>query len=527
VKKEYDFLVVGSGLAGLSFALKVADYGKVAILTKTDLMETNTSYAQGGIAAVTYEPDNYEKHIQDTLIAGDGLCNEEVVRMVIKEAPDQINELINWGTNFDKENDGKFDLAREGGHSEYRILHHKDDTGFEIQRALTEKVRKHLNIDIFEHFFAVDVITQHHLGKLVKRKHTNIECYGVYALDIKHQRMITFLSRVTLIATGGTGNLYSTTTNPVIATGDGIAMVYRAKGRVENMEFVQFHPTSLYNPNERPSFLISEAVRGFGGILKTIDGEEFMHKYDERGSLAPRDIVARAIDHEMKIRGEDYVYLDCRHLDASKLIDHFPNIYEKCKSIGIDITTDMVPVVPAAHYQCGGIKVDTNGRTWINRLYAAGETTCTGLHGANRLASNSLLEAIVYADHAAKDALLCFKGYSINNEIPKWNDIGVRHPEEMVLITQNYKELQQIFSVYVGIVRSDLRLNRALHRLEIIFKETEELYRKSTLSVKLCELRNLINVGYLIIKLAMHRDESRGLHYNIDFPPANGINLEV
>lgn len=527
MKKEYDFLVVGSGLAGLSFALKVAGQGKVAILSKTKLEETNTTYAQGGIAAVTYEPDNYEKHVQDTLIAGDGLCDEEVVRLVVSEAPAQIKELINWGTIFDKEKDGKFDLAREGGHSEHRILHHKDATGFEIQRALSEQVKKHPNIDIFEHFFAIDVITQHHLGKLVKRRHTNIECYGVYALDIKHQKIYSFLSRVTIIATGGTGNVYSTTTNPVIATGDGIAMVYRAKGRVENMEFVQFHPTSLYNPSEKPSFLITEAMRGFGGILKTVDGNEFMHKYDKRGSLAPRDIVARAIDHEMKIRGDDYVYLDCRHLDAERLIDHFPNIYEKCKSIGIDITKDMIPVLPAAHYQCGGIQVDMNGRTWINRLYAAGETTCTGLHGANRLASNSLLEAIVYADRAAKDALQYFKNYAINNEIPRWNDSGVRHPEEMVLITQNYKELQQIFSVYVGIVRSDLRLNRALQRLEIIFKETEELYRKSTLSVQLCELRNLINVGYLILKAAMHRDESRGLHYNIDVPPDSSMNLEI
>jgi L-aspartate oxidase len=527
LKKEYDFLVIGSGLAGLSFALKVANQGNVAILTKTKLEETNTSYAQGGIAAVTYEPDNYEKHIQDTLIAGDGLCNEEVVRMVVSEAPAQIKELINWGTNFDKEKNGKFDLAKEGGHSEHRILHHKDTTGFEIQRALSEKVKKHPNIDIYEYYFAIDVITQHHLGKLVKRRHTNIECYGVYALDIKHQKIYSFLSHVTMIATGGIGNVYSTTTNPVIATGDGIAMVYRAKGRVENMEFVQFHPTSLYNPREKPSFLITEAMRGFGGILKTIDGKEFMQNYDKRGSLAPRDIVARAIDHEMKIRGDDYVYLDCRHLDAEKLIDHFPNIYEKCKSIGINITKDMIPVLPCAHFECGGIQVDINGRTWIHRLYAAGETTCTGLHGANRLASNSLLEAIVYADRAAKDAVQCFNSFAINAEIPKWNDSGVRHPEEMVLITQNYKELQQIFSVYVGIVRSDLRLNRALHRLEIIFKETEELYRKSTLSVQLCELRNLINVGYLILKAAMHRDESRGLHYNIDVPPDSSMNLEI
>jgi len=527
MKKQFDFLVVGSGLAGLSFALKVADKGRVAILTKTVLENTNTSYAQGGIAAVTYKPDNYEKHIEDTLIAGDGLCNEEVVRMVVSEAPAQIRELINWGINFDKEKDGKFDLAREGGHSEHRILHHKDDTGSEIQRALIERIHQHPNIEVFEHFFALDIITQHHLGVLVKWRYTNIECYGVYALDIKQKQIVKFLSRVTFMATGGTGNLYSTTTNPEIATGDGIAMVYRAKGTVENMEFVQFHPTSLYNPNERPSFLISEAMRGFGGMLKTIDGIEFMHKYDKRGSLAPRDIVARAIDHEMKLRGDDYVYLDCRHIDAKKLVEHFPNINEKCRSLGIDITRDYIPVVPAAHYLCGGIKVDMEGCTVINRLYAAGETSSTGLHGANRLASNSLIEAIVYADKAAQHAMAHFKEYGLNEQIPDWNDHGVRHTEEMVLITQSYKEVQQIFSVYVGIVRSNLRLKRSLDRLETIYHETERLYQKSTLTVQLCELRNLINVGYLIIKAAMRREESRGLHYNIDYPLKEGVQISI
>ncbi len=525
MKKLYDFLIIGSGLAGLSFALKVANKGKVAVLTKTDIHETNTSYAQGGIAAVTYKPDNYEKHIQDTLKAGDGLCNEEVVRMVVNEAPAQINELINWGTNFDREKNGKFDLAREGGHSESRILHHKDDTGKEIQRALVERVKQHPNIDVYEHFFALDIITQHHLGVLVKWRYTNIECYGVYALDIRKQKIVKFLSRITMMSSGGTGNLYSTTTNPAIATGDGIAMVYRAKGTVENMEFVQFHPTSLYNPNERPSFLITEAMRGHGGILRTIDGREFMHKYDEQRSLAPRDIVARAIDLEMKLRGDDYVYLDCRHLNAKDLVKHFPNINDKCKSLGIDITKDYIPVVPAAHYLCGGIKVDTDGCTVINRLYAAGETASTGLHGANRLASNSLLEAVVYAHKAAKHAFTHFKKYEFNKQIPDWNDHGVRHPEEMVLITQSYKEVQQIFSVYVGIVRSNLRLKRSLDRLETIFHETERLYQKSILSVQLCELRNLINVGYLIIKSAMHREENRGLHYNIDYPPTDEVKI--
>jgi len=525
VKKYYDFLIVGSGLAGLSFALKVAHKGKVAIITKSNLNETNTSYAQGGIAAVTYAPDNFNKHVEDTLIAGDELCNKEIVEMVVSEGPKQIKELINWGTEFDKEKDGKYELAKEGGHSENRIFHHKDSTGAEIQRALSEKIRNNKNIDVFENFFAVDIITQHHFGKLVKRRHTNIECYGIYAFDISSGKVITFLSKVTLMATGGTGNLYSTTTNPPIATGDGIAMVYRAKGTVENMEFVQFHPTSLYNPGEKPSFLITEAMRGFGGVLKAQDGSAFMSKYDERGSLAPRDIVARAIDNEMKVRGDDFVYLDCTHLHDKKLIEHFPMINEKCLKLGIDITKDMIPVVPSAHYLCGGIKVSANGQTWINRLYAAGETASTGLHGANRLASNSLIEAIVFADKAAKHALENFEKYSFSSIVPEWNDRGVSHPEELVLITQNYKELQQIFSAYVGIVRSNIRLKRAIDRLEIIYNETEELYRKSTLSVKLCELRNLINVGYLIIKMAMKREESRGLHYNIDYPPENGLTI--
>ncbi len=524
MKHHTDFLVIGSGLAGLSFALKVAEHGKVVVLTKSELPETNTSYAQGGIAAVTYDPDNYEKHVEDTLVAGDGLCKEEVVRMVVKEAPGQINHLIAWGTQFDKNEAGKFDLAREGGHSEHRILHYKDKTGYEIQRALDKAVKKHPNITILEHHFAVDLITQHHQGQLVKRHHTDIECYGAYVFNLKTNDVITILAKSTLVATGGIGNLYHVTTNPLIATGDGIAMVYRAKGVIENMEFVQFHPTSLHNPNERPSFLITEALRGHGAILKNTKGEEFMQKYDNRGSLAPRDIVARAIDNEMKSAGNDFVYLDATHLDPEDLKTHFPNIYDKCLSLDIDITRDMIPVVPAAHYVCGGIKTDMNGRTWINRLYAAGEVSSTGLHGANRLASNSLLEAIVYAEKAASDAIKNTTSLDVLKGIPDWNETGTAHPEEMVLITQNYKEMQQIFSYYVGIVRSNLRLKRALDRLEIIYLETEELYKKSKLSLKLCELRNLINVGYLVIKMAQQRNESRGLHYNVDYPGKNIFN---
>lgn len=354
---------------------------------------------------------------------------------------------------------------------------------------------------------------------MVKRSNNDIECFGAYILNLEKHKIETILSRVTVIATGGIGNLYHTTTNPVIATGDGIAMVYRAKGAVENMEFVQFHPTSLFQPGQRPSFLITEAMRGFGGVLKTIDGKEFMYKYDPRGSLAPRDIVSRAIDNEMKNRGEDHVYLDCRHLNPDDLIDHFPNIYDKCKSIGIDITRDMIPVVPAAHFMCGGIKVDQYAQSSIKRLYAIGECSYTGLHGANRLASNSLLEGIVYADRASKHSLQNYCEYSFQDGIPEWNDEGTTHPEEMVLITQNYKEVQQIMSNYVGIVRSDLRLQRAMARLEIIYTETEELYKKSVLSQKLCELRNLINVGYLVIKFAQARKQSVGLHYTIDHLP--------
>jgi L-aspartate oxidase len=517
MEKKVDFLVLGTGLAGLSFALKVAEHGTVCIVTKTKLMETNTRYAQGGIAAVTYQPDSYEKHIQDTLIAGDGLCDETVVRMVVNEAPAQIEELIQWGARFDRNPSGEFDLAREGGHSEKRILHHKDNTGEEIQRALSEEVRKHKNIEILEEHFAIELITQHHLGKLVRRYYQDIECYGAYLLNLKDHSIFKVLSKVTLLATGGAGNIYTNTTNPPIATGDGVAMVYRAKGIIDNMEFVQFHPTSLYNPGERPSFLITEALRGHGAILKTQDGIEFMHKYDERGSLAPRDIVARAIDNEMKISGQDYVYLDATHLESEDLKSHFPNIYAKCLELGIDITKDRIPVVPSAHYMCGGIKVDMNGKSWINRLYAAGETASTGLHGANRLASNSLLEAVVYADRAASDAINSFTNYSWQENVPVWNDEGTTYTEEMILITQNLRELQQIMSNYVGIVRSQLRLERALVRLEILFKETEDLFKRSKVSKEICELRNLINVGYLVIKMAQARRESIGLHYMADY----------
>ncbi len=517
--KRFDFLVIGSGIAGMSFALKVADKGSVALICKTTLEDANTYFAQGGVASVTnLKVDNFEKHIKDTMIAGDWISDRAAVEKVVKEAPSQIQALIDWGVEFDRNEKGEFDLHREGGHSEFRILHHADNTGAEIQQSLIKAVRKHPNITIFDNHFAIEILTQHHLGVEVTRQTPDIECYGAYVLDIATNEVHTFLSRVTLMATGGCGAVYKTTTNPLVATGDGIAMVYRAKGTVKDMEFVQFHPTALYNPGDRPSFLITEAMRGYGGILRTIDGKEFMQKYDPRLSLAPRDIVARAIDNEMKTRGDDHVYLDVTHKDPEETKRHFPNIYEKCLSLGIDITKDYIPVAPAAHYLCGGIKVDLNAASSIHRLYAVGECSCTGLHGGNRLASNSLIEAVVYADAAAKHSLAHFAEYSFKEEIPEWNDEGTKMNEEMVLISQDAKEVQQIMSTYVGIVRTDLRLKRAWNRLDLLYEETEELFKQSVVSRELCELRNIINVGYLIMRWAMERKESRGLHYNIDHP---------
>lgn len=517
--RKFDFLVVGSGIAGMSFALKTADQGKVALLCKTTLDEANTALAQGGISSVTNPVlDNYEKHIQDTLIAGDGICDINAVKKVVLNAPKEIKQLLEWGVDFDKAPDGTFDLHREGGHSEHRILHHKDSTGAEIQQSLIKRIKQHPNIEVFEHFFAVDIITQHHLGEIVTRHTPNIECYGVYALNTRTHDITTFLSKVTMLATGGIGNVYTTTTNPLVATGDGIAMVHRARGVIRDMEFVQFHPTAFYKPDLHPAFLITEAMRGYGAVLRTKSGEEFMHKYDKRGSLAPRDIVARAIDTEMKQAGTDHVYLDVTHKPADETRNHFPMIYERCLSYGIDITKDYIPVTPAAHYLCGGIVVNDNGETSINRLYAAGECSCTGLHGANRLASNSLIEAIVYADAAAQHSIGRISELKYQTGIPQWNDAGTRLPEEMILITQSLKEVQQIMSAYVGIVRSDLRLQRAMSRLEILFRETERLFNRSVVSREICELRNCISIAYLVIKQATARKESRGLHYTIDYP---------
>lgn len=522
--RSVDFLVVGSGIAGLSFALKAAKHGKVLIVTKSNEDESNTKYAQGGVAVVVdKKEDSFEKHINDTLDAGDGLCDKEVVEIVVKEGPDRINEIIDYGTNFDKTNEGIFDLAKEGGHSEFRVLHYKDITGFEMERALLDQIHQNTNIEILTHHFALDLITQHHLGKFVDKSSTDIECYGIYALNTDTKEVDKILSKVTVMASGGAGHIYAITTNPTIATGDGVAMVYRAKGKVRNMEFIQFHPTALYNPGEYPSFLISEAVRGFGGILKRTNGEEFMQEYDERRSLAPRDIVARAIDAEIKKSGEDYVYLDIRHRSKKDILAHFPNIYAKCLDIGIDMTKDMIPVAPACHYMCGGVLVDHYGRSSINRLYACGECSSTGLHGANRLASNSLLEALVFAHRIYEDAAGQFSKVIIPEGIPDWDEKGVQLSNEDILVTHNVREMQKLMSDYVGIVRSDFRLERAMRRLGLLHEETEDFYKKTKVSVKLCELRNLIQVSYIVVKSAMMRKESRGLHYTTDYPEHQSI----
>ena len=551
---QTDFLVIGSGIAGLTYALKVAQHcpdKKVTVITKAAADETNTKYAQGGIAVVNdLEHDSFEKHIEDTLIAGDGLCNPAIVEMVVKEGPERVNEIIEWGAKFDKEADGDFKLGKEGGHSAFRILHHKDITGKEMESTLLAAIAKQKNIEFINHCFVVDILTQHHLGYLVTKATPDIECFGAYLLNLRTNKIEKILAKITLVATGGNGQIYRTTTNPSIATGDGVAIVYRAKGRIENMEFIQFHPTALYLPGKRgQAFLITEAVRGDGGILKNIHEEAFMEKYDERKDLAPRDIVARAIDSEMKKSGTEHVWLDARPVGKEKITEHFPNIYEKCLTIGIDITKQMIPVAPAAHYSCGGIKTDEWGRSSIKNLFACGECASTGLHGANRLASNSLLEAMVFAhrcflaslnpsaagggtlpttqsqlaEKQTKNKSSGFEQRAIpliesGEAIPDWNARGTSEPKEMILITQSLKELQQVMSDYVGIVRNDVRLQRALRRLDLLWLETEDLYRTTTVSPQLLELRNMISNGYLVVKGASFRKESRGLHFNTDYP---------
>jgi len=511
-----DHLVIGSGVAGLTFAVKMAEKfpeRSITIVTKGDEEESNTKYAQGGVAVVLdEEEDSFQKHIQDTLIAGDGLCNQSVVELVIKEGPKRLKELIVWGANFDLDAKGNYDLGKEGGHSEYRVVHHKDITGFEVERALLQRVHQLENITVLAHHFAIDLITEHQLS-IANTK--NVSCYGAYVLNQKTGEIITVQATQTLLASGGVGSVYGHTTNPIIATGDGVAMAYRAKAKIKDMEFIQFHPTAMYTPEGGSSFLISEAVRGFGAYLRNKNGVRFMPNYDERAELASRDIVSQSIDTELKKSGDSYVYLDCTHLDMVAFKKHFPNIYQKCLDNHIDIEKDWIPVVPASHYLCGGIVVDKNGKTTVNNLFACGECSRTGLHGANRLASNSLLEALVYAHQIFK-----YQSEHTPNQaevtLPKWDDVGTEVSKENILVKHNLKQLQALMRDYVGIVRSNDRLHKAITHLNLIYNEVEELYVKSKVDTSLCELRNMINVAHLIINQSIERKENRGGYYNLD-----------
>jgi len=513
---ESDFLIIGSGIAGLSFALKAADLGTVALITKKTRAESNTNYAQGGIASVSDDSDSYDLHVEDTLDAGVGLCHRDAVEILVHDGPSRLKELIDYGVEFTR-NQGKLDLGREGGHRRNRIVHAQDRTGWEVERALLHAIAEHPNISVFENHLAVDLITEHHFEKHPVTR-PPIHCWGAYTLDVDHNVVKTFLASVTVLCTGGLGQVYLHTTNPLIATGDGVAMAYRAGAVVGNMEFIQFHPTTLYNSGS-PAFLISEAIRGFGGILKTKNGEEFMQQYDPRGSLAPRDIVARAIDAQLKRRGDEYVLLDLRHLSASSVRGHFPHIYETCLNrFRLDITAEPIPVVPAAHYSCGGVATDLDGCTSIRQLYACGEVAMTGVHGANRLASNSLLEALVFSsqafEHVKKHRPPKPPKYP---PVPLWDVSGTFDAEEWVLIQHDRREIQELMWDYVGIVRSDLRLERALRRLRLIQEEIEDFYKRTKVVEGLIELRNLATVADLVVRSALMRKESRGLHYTTDY----------
>ena len=516
-----DILILGSGVAGLTTAIKLAKAfpeKKIIVATKDNKDESNTKYAQGGVAVVWDKFDSFESHIADTLRAGDYENNEKVVRMVVEDAPKRLQELIEWGADFDFKDATHYDLGKEGGHSANRILHHKDITGFEIQKTLLEQVNQLQNIVLLQHHFAIDIITQHHTEKRkLSFGDPNITCFGAYIMNERTQIIDTYTAKVTVIATGGAGQVYASTTNPIIATGDGIAMAYRAKAQVADMQYQQFHPTALYEPGKSPAFLITEAVRGFGAYLRNKDGERFMLSVDERAELASRDIVARAINMEMNRTGAECVYLDCTHLDSKGFIKHFPNIVEKCQSIGIDFTRDFIPVVPAMHYLMGGIVINENGETSIHHLYANGESTRSGLHGANRLASNSLLEALVYGHNIAQH-IIENKTILENPlpEIPEWNTDGTTDPKELVLISHNKKSVQYIMSDLVGIVRSNERLVRALDHLDYIYQDTEKLYKKVTLSPQIVELRNLNTIAYLIVKQSMDVKENKGSFYSLD-----------
>jgi L-aspartate oxidase len=527
MKIKTDFLIIGSGVAGLTFALKVADHGSVAIVTKKGVMDTNTAQAQGGIASVFGKLDSFDLHIRDTLVAGDGLCNREVVEMVVRNGPERIHELIDMGVRFnlaererDTGEEPTLDLGREGGHSEKRIIHAEDMTGRELERVLVDHVRRHKNIKLYENHIAIDLITYSTRMKRgqITTTHEDV-CCGAYVLDREANQVKTFGAEITLLATGGSGKVYLYTSNPDIAAGDGIAMAYRAGATAANLEFVQFHPTCLYHPDAK-NFLISEAVRGEGATLIDSEGNAFMGKYDPLRDLACRDVVARAIDRELKKSGDDSVFLDISHKDSEFIKRRFPNLYKECLSFGIDMTKEPIPVVPAAHYMCGGVVTDIFGRTDIKKLYAVGETACTGLHGANRLASNSLIEALVYAHQAAKQAVVEMNtsDFKFTPELFLWDEVGTSDSDELIMVSHNWDEIRRLMWNYVGIVRSNKRLERAWRRIEIIQKEIQEYYWNFKVTPDLIELRNLTMVAELIVRCAMHRKESRGLHYNIEYP---------
>ncbi|MFH1489256.1 MAG: L-aspartate oxidase [Pseudomonadota bacterium] len=519
---QADYLVIGSGIAGLTFALEAAKSGKVAIVTKKEKMETSTNYAQGGIASVFSPDDNFNLHLKDTLESGAGLCNEDVVRMVVHDGPDRIRELISLGVKFSQkgENGESLDLGREGGHSKRRIVHTKDRTGREVEKALLERAEESPNITFYENHVAIDLITK---TKLIKRgmltSETRETCWGAYVLDVDNECVITFLAHITVLASGGAGKVYLYTSNPDIASGDGVAMGYRAGVKVANMEFVQFHPTCLYHP-EAKNFLISEAVRGEGAVLMDRGGRRFMEEYHPMKDLAFRDIVARSIDLELKKSGDECVYLDISHRPAAFIREHFPNIYQTCLKYQIDITKEPIPVVPAAHYMCGGLVTDKDGRTNIGHLYAIGEVACTGLHGANRLASNSLLEALVLSKRASEKSS---REISRNKHLPLpkaplWDSGSATDIEEQVVVFHNWDEIRRFMWNYVGIVRTNKRLQRAKSRVKLIQEEIKEYYWDFIVTRDLLELRNLALVAELIIECASLRKESRGLHYNLDYP---------
>ncbi len=521
-RRDFDFLVIGSGIAGLHYALRVADHGKVGLVTKKNAADSATQFAQGGIAAVVDPLDSFEDHVQDTIDAGAGLCNEQVVRFVVERGPESIEALLRYGVDFDRGGEAQlyYDLGREGGHGKRRVLHHRDATGREIERALLRRALRHPNIELFDYHIAVDLITAHKTGRTEPNR-----ALGAYVLDSRTGEVLRIAARITLLATGGAGKVYLYTSNPDIASGDGIAMAYRAGATLANMEFVQFHPTCLFHP-EAGSFLITEAVRGEGGILRNGTGEAFMERYSAFKDLAPRDVVARAIDTELKSSGDHFVHLDITHRDAEYIRNRFPTIHERCQSFGMDITKDPIPVVPAMHYCCGGVRTGLSGESDLPNLFASGEVANTGLHGANRLASNSLLEAMVFSEAAAAASIARLADVDEPGELARWESGSATESHEAVIITQNWDEIRRFMWNYVSIVRSDRRLARAQHRIEMLGEEINEYYWDFKLTPDLIELRNIATTAKLITQAAQFRKESRGLHYNLDHPDRDDVHFK-